>query len=248
MCSSGQAVFGVVLCGGSSRRFGEGRSKLLEDVGGKQVIERTLAAFRQSSCVTHLGIVYPFQRSEEFLGEARLGPLDFSVPGGETRQASVRNALAELKSRFDPDENSIVLVHDGARCLVSPSLIERVVEGARRQNAVTAALPMVASVKRVSPSGRVIESLNRSELVEVQTPQGFRFDLLWAAHQRFSESTSATDDACLVEAMSEVFIVEGERTNLKITTLSDLSVARSLVSDALPSDRDALPFSSFSSS
>ena len=123
----------------------------------------------------------------------------------------------------------IVAVHDAARCLVSSELVSRSIDGAIANRAVTAAVPLVDSLKRVDDSGKVVASVPREHLWLVQTLQVFSFELLVRAHTE--GGAEATDDASLVERFHPVMIVEGERRNLKITTPEDLLLARCLVGE-----------------
>lgn len=143
---------------------------------------------------------------------------DAVVVGGERRADSVRAGLAAV-----PDDAEVIVVHDAARPLAGAGLFAAVI-GAVRAGAAAAipGSPVTDTIKRVI-DGRVAETLDRSELVAVQTPQAFRADLLRWAH---ASGADATDDAALVEAAGgEVIVVPGEPTNLKITYAHDLQVA-----------------------
>jgi 2-C-methyl-D-erythritol 4-phosphate cytidylyltransferase len=124
--------------------------------------------------------------------------------------------------------SELVLVHDAARPLCPPDVFHRVVDAARRFGAATAAVPVVDSIKRVDAEGRVMASLDRDELVAVQTPQGFRAELLAAAHRRaLADSVVADDDCALVERLGhQVRVVMGDPSNLKVTRPVDLDAVR----------------------
>jgi len=202
-------VWAVVVAGGGGRRFG--RAKQFEDLGGRRVLDWSLAAAR----ATCEGVV-------PVLPSDRLEP--GAQPGGPTRSASVRAGLAAV-----PTDARIVVVHDAARPLAGSELFERVL--AAVSTGADGAVPGVAiadTVKRVD-GHRVTATVNRSNLVAVQTPQAFRAEVLRAAH---AAEPDATDDAALVEALGgTVVVVEGDRRNFKITSLDDLVVARALVRD-----------------
>jgi 2-C-methyl-D-erythritol 4-phosphate cytidylyltransferase len=142
-----------------------------------------------------------------------------AVPGGATRALSVAAGLAAL-----PDSASFVLVHDAARPLVTPGVIDRVLAAlAGGEHAVVPGVPVVDTVKRVA-GGAVVETLDRAALVAVQTPQGFRRDVLTGALA--GEHEGATDCASLAErAGHRVAVVEGDEANRKITTPADLAWA-----------------------
>ncbi|MGI9022021.1 MAG: 2-C-methyl-D-erythritol 4-phosphate cytidylyltransferase [Acidimicrobiales bacterium] len=199
-------VWAIVVAGGSGARFG--RPKQFEDLLGRRVLDWSLAAAR-AVCE---GVV-------PVLPDDRLEP--GALPGGPTRSASVRAGLAAV-----PAEAAIVVVHDAARPLAGPGLFEAVVAAVR--DGADAAVPGLAlsdTVKRVR-DGRVVETIDRRDLVGVQTPQAFRAKILRRAHEGAPE---ATDDAALVEAIgATVVVVEGDRRNLKLTSPDDLTVARAL--------------------
>lgn len=139
------------------------------------------------------------------------------VIGGETRQESVRLGLESIAHR----KPEIVLVHDVARPMVSRELIDRVLDGLKKHPAVIPALPVTDTVKRAQ-NGIVRDTVDRSQLVTVQTPQGFHFESLLAAHKKFA-GEALTDDAAVIERNGgTVAIVDGDPDNIKITTHTDL--------------------------
>ena len=144
------------------------------------------------------------------------------VTGGATRQQSVRRGLDAL-----PDDCTEVLVHDGARPLVDVATVQRVLESVRRYGTGIAAVKMTDTVKRAAPDGTVLETLDRASLWRMQTPQGFRRDLLERAHARAADDL--TDDAGLVEALGEpVHLVESSAENIKLTNREDWHMAERL--------------------
>ena len=203
-------VWTIVVGGGSGSRFG--RPKQYEPLGDERVIDRSrrIAELVSDGVV----VVVPASDSEREGG----------VVGGDTRSASVRAGLAALPADVD-----IVLVHDAARPFASTGLYQRVI--AAVVDGADGAVPGIAvadTIKMVDPNGRVVATPDRSTLVAVQTPQGFRRAALAAAHFAGGE---ATDDAALVEAHGgRVVVVEGEPDNRKITVPADLEWARSHLS------------------
>jgi 2-C-methyl-D-erythritol 4-phosphate cytidylyltransferase len=147
------------------------------------------------------------------------------VEGGERRQDSVR---AGLEASPDAD---IVCVHDAARPLCTPQLFREVVDAARRHGAATAALPMIDSVKRVDAAGLILTTLDRTELVTVQTPQAFSMALLREAHERaLADHLMVDDDCALVEHIGQqVVTVPGDPRNIKVTGTADLALVESLL-------------------
>jgi 2-C-methyl-D-erythritol 4-phosphate cytidylyltransferase len=148
------------------------------------------------------------------------------VPGGDSRSASVRNALAAAP------EATIAVVHDAARPLVTVDLVERCLAAVEPGvDGAVAAVPMTDTVKEAAPDGRVLRTLDRSSLWSIQTPQVFRADVLRGALERDAAAlAAATDDAALVEEMGgTVRVVEAFPENIKITRESDLRIAEALL-------------------
>ena len=146
--------------------------------------------------------------------------------GGATRQQSVKAGLEKIGGDVD-----IVLIHDGARPFVSPTLIDRCVESAVQTGAAVVGLPARDTIKFVSDDHRVLSTPDRKALWEIQTPQAFRREVIVEAHERAARAGfEATDDAMLVEAAGKpVSVIEGEKTNLKITAPDDLWLAEAMI-------------------
>ena len=206
-------------------RMGGDRPKQFLPVGGEPLLFHTLASLRAVPFLSGVVIAAPEKHLEETRRTAERalsGALPVTiVPGGAERQESVANALAAL-----PQTCGWVMVHDAVRPFGSPALWEAVHRAARRHGAAVPGLPAAETVKRVA-GAMVLETLPREALVLVQTPQGFRRDLLFRAYLEAARlGLRATDDASLVEALGEpVAVVPGERENLKITTPWDLRLA-----------------------
>jgi 2-C-methyl-D-erythritol 4-phosphate cytidylyltransferase len=204
-------IWAIVVAAGEGRRFGQ--PKQFAVLGGRPVIEWSLEASR--SVARGVVAVVP----ESFVGSPGIGKgADRVMAGGSTRAASVRRGLAAV-----PENADVVVVHDAARPLASRELFHAVVDAVAA--GADGAIPGIAvadTVKRVR-NGRVVETLDRSELVAVQTPQAFRAEALRRAH---AESPEATDDAGLLEALGlSVAVVPGEYHNLKLTSPEDLAIA-----------------------
>jgi 2-C-methyl-D-erythritol 4-phosphate cytidylyltransferase len=148
--------------------------------------------------------------------------------GGATRQQSVKRGLDKVDA-----DTEIIAIHDAARPFVSSALIDRCVEAAYERGAVAVGLPVRDTIKIVSSERWVKSTPERRSLWEIQTPQVFRAPLILEAHDRAAkEGIQATDDAVLVERMGiPVYVVEGERTNFKITLPDDLVFAEALIRD-----------------
>ena len=218
----------LVAAAGSSSRMG-GINKLLEPLDGIPVLVRTLTALERAQRVDSIVIA---TREEDLITVSQLcktygiTKCKKVIRGGEDREHSV--LLAALEA--DPD-TELLAVQDGARPLVSPDLIDRVSEAAQRAGAAAPAVPVKDTVKTVREDGAVEETLERSRLRAVQTPQVFEASLLKAALQAaLEEGAALTDDCSAVERLGKVvYLIEGEETNLKITTPTDLILAEALL-------------------
>lgn len=206
-----------MVAAGSGSRFGARKQFL--DLGGRRVIDRTVA-----TAASHSDGVVVVLPADALDGPSQ--PVDAElvvVAGGDSRSASVRNGLAAI-----PADCGVVLVHDGARPLASDAVYERVV-GAVRGGAsgVVPAVPVADSIRH-----RADGAVDRGPLVAVQTPQGFDAADLRRAH---ASGTDASDDATLVEAAGHaVVIVDGDPRNIKLTTPFDLEVARLVLAQEDP--------------
>lgn len=212
----------VIAAAGSSSRMG-GRDKLAELLDGIPVILRTLAAVEAVPEIREIVVVTREDRVEEYrrlLGQC--SRLRAVVPGGSTRQESVRNGVRALS----PD-CTLAAIHDGARPLVTPEVFARCIEAARNCGAATAAVPVKDTIKLADEAGRVLDTPDRSRLWAVQTPQIFdRERYLRAAEEAERRGLSCTDDCQLFEAMGwEVQLVMGDYRNLKLTTPEDFLAA-----------------------
>ncbi len=213
------SVWTIVVAAGSGRRFGGATSKQYLPLAGMTLLERSLEVARDASDGVVL-VVAPDRLEDPAPGA------DAVVAGGSTRSGSVRAGLAAVP---DDAEVEVIIVHDAARPLASPALFASVIEAVR--NGADAALPGLAiadTIKRVD-GDRVVETVDRSGLVAVQTPQAFKPSALRSAHAALPE---ATDDAALVEsAGGTVVVVPGEPANLKITIQADLALAEHHLAD-----------------
>jgi 2-C-methyl-D-erythritol 4-phosphate cytidylyltransferase len=219
-------VGAVIPAAGSGLRLGGGTPKALRLLHGRSLLERALTALAAHPAVAHIVIAVPADQVaavQQGLPQCRAEI--HVVAGGEHRQASVAAALAAV-----PGDCDIVLVHDAARPFVPLDLVARVVDAvADGSPAVIPALPVPDTIKRVDAADLVVETLPRDALRAVQTPQGFRREVLVAAHEA-AASVTATDDAALVEALGyPVLVVPGDPAATKITVPADLDRAAALL-------------------
>lgn len=220
----------ILAGGGEGRRMGALGPKLLLSVGGRPALARVLESFLGVSAVREIVAVAPASLVPEAERALHAVPRPRTVrvavvPGGATRQESVRLGLSALTLQLP-----YVAVHDVARVLVKPSLIERVLAAARTARAAIPAVSISDSVKEVA-SGRVLRSVPRDAVQAAQTPQIFARDILARAHaQALAEGVTGTDDAMLVERMGvEVAVVPGDPSNLKLTGPGDVAVLEALL-------------------
>jgi 2-C-methyl-D-erythritol 4-phosphate cytidylyltransferase len=245
------STLAILTAAGSGARLGLGVPKALVELRGAPLVTHAVRRAAASGVVDAIVVTAPADRLEGFASAVADAGVDVPtrvVPGGPTRQASVAAGLACADADVE-----VVLVHDAARALAPPSLFVRVFEAVHGGHAaVVPGLPVVDTIKSVAaPSAlgisppeaptvlRVTGTVDRGTLRTVQTPQGFERTLLdrahaEAAHAAGVESTSASDDAGLVEVLGEdVWIVPGDAVALKITTVHDLAVAGLLLEESV---------------
>jgi 2-C-methyl-D-erythritol 4-phosphate cytidylyltransferase len=218
-----------------------GRPKQFIELLGMPALHYTLQAFEVSSEVARIYAVGDRQRIEALVQAAGITKYAACAEPGEARSFSTRNGL--LLCEEDPE--TIVLVHDGSRCLVTPDLIKRVIraaDGASEPDGVVPGVPVSDTIK-VAREGTVAETLDRTNLCAVQTPQAFRLGLLRRLHDSPEEFLrAATDDASLVERDGgRVEVVAGEKTNIKLTSPEDLVFAEAILAVREGAAREVLP-------
>ncbi|SPT54251.1 2-C-methyl-D-erythritol 4-phosphate cytidylyltransferase [Actinomyces bovis] len=259
------AVVAVLTAAGSGTRLGAGGPKALVQVGGKTLLLRAAEGLAASGVVDHLVVTAPPDAVARFAAEvpehlpalakagdmggvaAQTVPVQVVAGSPASRQASVALGLQAALAAC-PDAQ-VVLVHDAARALTPPQVVRRVVAAVQAGcDAVVPALPVTDTVKEVRlaqpgdgvvPTERVVATPDRSRLRAVQTPQGFRLEVLRRAHElgaqrAADEQQAASDDAALVEAAGGVVdVVAGDPLALKVTTPLDLALAELLVKPTL---------------
>ena len=217
-------VAAVVVEAGRGLRVGGDRPKQYRQILGEPVIRPSLAALAAHGDISLVQpVVHP---DDAALYQAAVAGLELlpPVPGGATRQASVRAGLEALAAR----RPELVLVHDAARPFASAALITRAIAAARASGAAVPVLPVADTVKTVDAAGTVTGTIDRAQLRMVQTPQAFGFAALLAAHRRAQAAgrDDFTDDAALAEwAGLKVTTFEGEARNVKLTTTDDFTRA-----------------------
>lgn len=216
--------YALLLAGGSGRRMGSQTNKIFLPLRGVPAIIRSLASFT-GLCAGAVVVAAEAERAEMQLLLRRYGMERFVtavVSGGSERQYSVKNGLDAL-----PPDAECVLIHDGARALVTEDVILRAIASVEKHGSGIAAISAVDTIKRAAPDGLVLETPDRASLYAMQTPQAFRTEIIRAAHERAErDGYLGTDDASLLEhAGMPVYLCEGDRENLKLTTPTDLRLA-----------------------
>ncbi len=219
------STWAILVAAGSGERLGADRPKAFVALGGRVLLAESLERLDGSSWIDAVIVAAPpdWEEAAIVLAEELVASkVAAVVSGGATRAESVRAALAEV-----PDEALVVVVHDAARPLIDDAVIERVLGPlAEGCDGVIPGLPLSDTVKRVA-GGRVAETVDRSSLVAVQTPQAFTASALRAAY-RGTDLVDATDCASLVEARGGIIrVVAGDVRLLKITTAADLALVES---------------------
>ena len=219
-------VTAIIAAGGEGRRLGAGTPKQLLEVGGRTILERSVSAFVGHDRVDEVIVVLPaaLVNAPEAWTKST-PPAVRIVAGGARRQDSVANAFDSVAADSD-----VVLVHDAARPFVSADLISRAIDAAAAHGAAIAALPVRDTVKRVESRGAasvIVSTIPRDTIYLAQTPQAFRREVLREAVALGRSGVDATDEAMLAErAGHAVHVVEGDPSNVKITTADDLDLAR----------------------
>lgn len=218
-------IYTVLLAGGSGTRMKSAVNKALIPLCGKTVVRRSAEAF--SPMTDEMVVVCHADVQPDIMREINAQPLPFPVrftAGGETRQQSVLRGLLAL----DIQEGDMVLVHDVARCLVTPGVIGRVISSVKEYGSGVPAVPVSSTYKICDDEGIVLHTPERKHLFEIQTPQGFRAaELLAALRKAAEDGFEGTDDASVMEHYGyTVRTVSGEKSNLKLTTQEDLAAAK----------------------
>jgi 2-C-methyl-D-erythritol 4-phosphate cytidylyltransferase len=217
----------IIPAAGQGKRMGAGKNKLLLEIRGVPVFIHTLRVFESDpDCTGILLAVNPAEQAEieELLSFYDIKKAAGLVPGGSERQYSVHNAVKQLQG------DGIAMVHDAARPFVEQHLISKLMRAAEQDGAAVLAVPVKDTVKKAD-GNQILETVERSSLWAVQTPQAFRVSTLLHIHQKAAEEDClGTDDASLAERLGiPVKIVEGNYDNIKLTTPEDLYFAEAII-------------------
>ena len=209
-------VNAIIPAGGTSSRFGN-KNKLLEKIYGKEVIKYTIDAFENSN-VDEIIICANINIIDELKEIFKNSPKVRIIEGGATRQESVFNGL-------NASECDYVLIHDGARPMISTDLVNSAVEEVKTKKALTVATKTIDTIKEVI-DGKIIRTIDRAKLYNTQTPQAFEYNLIKDAHKKLYGQNFTEDAGMLEELGQTVYILNGSYKNIKITTQNDIDIAK----------------------
>ena len=214
----------IILGAGSGSRMKIDKSKLLLDLGGKTVIQRSVDAFLDISDIDEIIVTLREEDVDDFSSLITDERVSFVI-GGKTRQKSVKNAVDTI------DECDLIIIHDGARPLVKSEDIEKAIRQAKDFGAASLGVKVKDTIKVTDKDGFVVSTPDRSTLFSVQTPQIFNFALYKQAIEKAEkENKDFTDDCQLIEYIGhKVKMVEGSYSNIKITTQEDIPLAESFL-------------------
>lgn len=236
MTAMKERVHVVLAAGGAGSRMGAGQNKIFLEAGGKSILLRSMQLFE--GIIDRMVIVCRPEDEQQIRRIVSMSGVSYQVSlarGGESRQHSVLNGLKSLGA--DPDD--IVLVHDAARCLTPVNVILDILESCRSKGSGVAAVPAVNTMKYAGSDMYVLHTADRSDLYEIQTPQGFRFAQLYDSYIKAEkDGFVATDDASVAEhAGVRVLLVRGSKKNIKVTEKEDLVMINALLQQDTPSFR-----------
>lgn len=209
----------IITAGGSSQRYGR-TNKLLEIVNSKEIIRHTVDAFLEVDEIeeiiisANISIIETLEQIFKGIEKIKI------IKGGKTRQESVFNALNTCGNC------DYVLIHDGARPMITPETIKKAIVMVQDKKALTVAAKTIDTIKKVDENLKIIKTIDRSSLFNTQTPQAFEFSLIKSAHEKLA-GQNFTDDAGMLESLgTDVYILEGDYKNIKITTQGDINIAK----------------------
>ncbi len=223
------SICAIIVAGGTGSRMGMNFPKQFIEINGKEIIEHTVDAFIKSCCVDKIVIVChkDYIAHTTALFENREFPIVIAE-GADTRQKSVVNGLSKA------DDCRYVMIHDAVRCCINPDDIRTARDALFIHKACALGVRVKDTIKKSDKNGKIIETVDRNNLWQIQTPQCFESELINKAHKMAADAgIEATDDCQVAEfAGYDVIIVEGSYENIKITTPSDLALASDFLKGA----------------
>lgn len=222
-------VIAIIVAAGKGIRMNAAVRKQYQRVAGFPIVVHTLKAFDSCQMIDEMFLVIPKEDLEfcrdQIVSPANLKKKIYLVAGGPKRQDSVYNGLKAIDADY-----CIVVIHDGVRPFITHDQLEACINGAKKHGACILGIPAYDTLKRVSSTGTIVNTLERDAIWLAQTPQAFQYDLITKAHEvARQQNFTGTDDASLIEKLGiEVKILIGSRENVKITNPEDLKLARIL--------------------
>ena len=223
-------ITAIIPAAGMGSRMNMRKNKLYIDLDGKPVLYHTLKKFINNSFIEQVLVVLQdgeidhFQNSILNLLGTNKSKIK-TVVGGKTRKESVFNGLKAAS-----DKSDYIIIHDGARPLITDNIINNVIGSLEEEEAITTGVKVKDTIKIKDHNNYVVKTVNRDNLVTIQTPQAFNYELIKKAHQNKFFDKNITDDAYLIELMNKkVKIIEGSYENIKITTKIDLTIAEEIL-------------------
>ena len=215
-----KTVTAIILVAGNSTRFGQNRNKNFELVNGKSILSYSINAFNKNNYIDNIIIVIKQEDKEtvqQIIDKENITKKTSIVLGGNSRQESVYNAIKNTKS-------DIVIIHDGARPAIKQEYINKAIEEMSNFKGVTIGVKSKDTIKITDNNGIVVDTTKRSNTWIVQTPQCFDREVLLDLHEKYKE-TEVTDDCMLLEIGGyKIKIIEGDYTNIKVTTYEDINI------------------------
>lgn len=230
MCE--KRTIALIPAAGMGKRMGASINKQYLQLDGMPIVARTISIFEKSPLIHAIYLIIPRDEipycRENVVGKYGFKKIAAIIPGGKERQNSVLNGLNAIYSESNDDD--IIIIHDGVRPMVTETMIAKSIETAQIADAALVAVPVKDTIKVVE-NGIVTSTPNRETLWQAQTPQTFRFGIIYNAHcQAEKEAFIGTDDCSLVERIGKkVQIVSGDYRNIKITTPEDLVLAEAFL-------------------
>jgi len=219
------SVTAIILVAGNSTRFGKKTNKNFEKINNKYVLEYSLEQFASNDKIDNIIIAIKDDEREllnNIITKGYNKPIKL-IEGGRTRQESVYNCIIST----DAD---IVIIHDGARPLIKQDYINKCIDTMQEYEGTTIAVKSKDTIKITDDNGVVIKTTERKNTWIVQTPQCFKREILIDAHKEFKDNESITDDCMLLELLGKkVKLIEGDYTNIKITTIEDINLVKEFI-------------------
>lgn len=226
----------IIVAAGQGKRMGGQIKKQYLVLDKQPVLIRTLSQFDRHGAMNRVILVVP-EKEMDVCRTQMIAPQKFTcpvhlVPGGKNRQMSVQNGIDRAMSLVPDPARCLVLIHDGVRPFVSHHLMDQLIQAAIETGGCIPVLPVTDTLKQVDARGRIVKTVDRSQMFRAQTPQVFRLDLISQALTHAVETGfNGTDDASVMEhAGLKVGTIPGDPANIKLTTPHDLLLARHILS------------------